>query len=287
MTTARLLSDVQATLGEGAIWEERAGVLWWVDIDGRRLHRFTPATGADRAWAMPSTIGTVVPRAGGGVVVALRNVVAAFDPDSATLTTLAGIDQPEQRFNDGKCDPAGRLWVGAMALDQRPGAGALYRLAPGGALNAQVPGISISNGIAWSRDGGTCWYIDTPTKRIDAFDFDLAHGRLGNRRPALRFPDDVGHPDGMAIDSDGMLWVAMWEGGAVLRCDPRRGTVIGRIDVPGARDITSCAFGGPDLDVLYITSAGGDRRTPDTPHAGALFSVRPGVRGAPAVAYAG
>jgi len=287
MTSATPILNIAATLGEGAIWDQRDSVLWWVDITDRRLHRFTPATGADRAWSMPSTIGTVVPRNAGGVVVALGNVVAAFDPDSATLTTLAGIDQPEQRFNDGKCDPAGRLWVGAMALDQRPAAGALYRLAAGGALNAQVPGVTISNGIVWSRDGATCWYIDTPTKRIDAFDFDLTNGRLSHRRPAVRFPEGVGYPDGMAIDSEGMLWVAMWEGGAVLRCDPLRGTVIGCIVVPGARDITSCAFGGPDLDVLYITSAGGDRRTAEHPNAGALFSARPGVRGLATHAYAG
>jgi hypothetical protein len=120
-----------------------------------------------------------------------------------------------------------------------------------------VSGITISNGIVWSRDGRTCWYIDTPTKRVDAFDYDVTTGRLSNRRPDVIFPDGVGFPDGMAIDEHGNLWVAMWGGGCVLCCDPRTGRIIDRIAVPGASKITSCAFGGPQLDTLYITSAGG------------------------------
>lgn len=263
MMTATRLLHVQARLGEGAIWDHRAQALWWVDIIGHALHRYDPSGQRDEMWAMPSAIGTVVPRASGGVVVALQNDLAAFDPVTRTLTTLAGIDHPELRFNDGKCDPAGRLWVGTLAWTEAVGAGALYRLDPQVGLNVQVPHITIANGIVWSRDGRTCWYIDTPTKRVDAFDFDLVNGRLSNRRPAVMFPDGVGFPDGMAIDEHDNLWVAMWGGGCVLCCDPRSGRIVDRIDVPGASKITSCAFGGPALDTLYITSAGGGTAEPD------------------------
>ena len=154
-------------------------------------------------------------------------------------------------------------------------------------LNVQVPGVTISNGIVWSRDGRTCWYIDTPTGRVDAFDYDAAAGRLSNRRPAVVFPTGVGFPDGMAIDEHDILWVAMWGGGHVLACDPRSGRIVGRVGVPGASDITSCAFGGPGLRTLYITSAGGDRADAATPSAGDLFLADPGVRGVPSTPYAG
>ena len=286
MTTAQPLLHAQARLGEGAIWDTRAQMLWWVDITSRELHRFDPATTRDHVWAMPSTIGTVVPRARGGVVVALKNIIAAFDPETATLTTLAGIDQPDQRFNDGKCDPAGRLWVGTIDFNETPNVAALYRLDERG-INSQIPGITISNGIVWSRDGRTCWYIDTPTRRVDAFDYDVTSGRLSNRRPAVIFPAGDFYPDGMSIDANGHLWVAMWGGGCVLHCDPVSGRILGRIDVPGARNITSCAFGGTNLDTLYITSSRGDKTDQALPSAGDLFVANPGVRGVPSPSFAG
>jgi len=286
MTTATRLLHAQARLGEGAIWDIRAQMLWWVDINGRELHRFDPATAKDQVWAMPSTIGTVVPRARGGVVVALKNIIAAFDPKTATLTTLAGIDQPDQRFNDGKCDPVGRLWVGTLNFQETPGVAALYRLDERG-INSQIPGITISNGIVWSKDGRTCWYIDTPTRRVDAFDYDVVTGRLSNRRPAVVFPDGDFYPDGMAIDEHGHLWVAMWGGGCVLHCDPASGRILGRIEIPGARNITSCAFGGANLDTLFITSSRGDNTDPTLPNAGDLFVAHTGNRGVPSPSFAG
>ncbi len=286
MPTAARLLHAQARLGEGALWDTSEQALWWVDITGRQLHRHVPASGGSQSWAMPTTIGTVVTRAGGGVVVALKNTIAAFAPDTATLTTIAGIDQSDQRFNDGKCDPVGRLWVGTVAQDERPGVAALYRLGSEGGLNAQVAGITISNGIVWSRDGRTCWYIDTPTRRVDAFDYDVATGRLSDRRVAVRFPDGAGFPDGMAIDEHDRLWVAMWDGGGVLHCDPRSGRILSRLVVPGARNITSCAFGGAGLDQLYITSARGDAHDPAFPDAGDLFVAQPGVRGVPSQSFA-
>jgi sugar lactone lactonase YvrE len=285
MATATRLLHAQARLGEGAIWDTLTQVLWWVDINGRELHRYDPVTNRDQVWAMPSTIGTVVPRARGGVVVALQNIIATFDPQTATLTTLAGIDQPDQRFNDGKCDPTGRLWVGTIAFSEAAGVAALYRLDERG-INSQIPGITISNGIVWSPDGRTCWYIDTPTDRVDAFDYDVTSGRLSNRRPAVHFPPGVGHPDGMAIDERGQLWVAMWGGGCVLHCDPMSGRILGRIDIPGARNITSCAFGGANLDTLFITSSRGDHADSTLPYAGDLFVAHPGVRGVPSPSFA-
>lgn len=286
-----LVLDARAQLGEGALWDARRGVLYWVDIEGFLVHVYDPATGADRALPVYEHVGCVAPREGGGLVVALRRGLAAFDPETGALEVRAipPGHVSEVRFNDGRTDPEGRLWAGTMDLSFRPGAGSLWRLDPDWSLHRMVEGVTISNGLAWSRDASTLYYIDTPTRTVAAFDYDRARGTVARRRVAIEVPVAMGSPDGMTIDAEGRLWIAQWDGGCVGRWDPTSGRLLERIPLP-ARRVTSCAFGGPALEDLYITTArtGLDERSlAEEPLAGGLFRVRPGVVGVPAVPFAG
>jgi sugar lactone lactonase YvrE len=282
-----MVAALGAELGEGPVWDARSGRVTWVDILGRRIHRTDPRTGETDSLETVSHVGAVVPRAAGGYVAALQDGFWILDDGAPRRIATVHEAGPELRFNDGKCDPAGRLWAGTMAYDEAPGAASLYRLDAAGSVARVLFDVTISNGLAWSADGRTMFYIDTPTRRVDAFTFDAASGAIADRRTAIEIPDGFGSPDGMTIDADGGLWVAFWDGSSVRRFVD--GRLERTIQLPVSR-VTSCAFGGEDLDELYITSAW-DRLTPaqrrDQPLAGGLFRVRPGVRGVPASAYAG
>jgi sugar lactone lactonase YvrE len=191
-------------------------------------------------------------------------------------------------MNDGKCDAAGRFWAGTMALDERGGAGALYRLDPDGHVETMIDGVTISNGLDWSDDGRLMYFIDTPTQSVDVFDFDLASGRIANRRSFARIDPVDGAPDGLTLDAEGFVWVALWGGSRVRRYAPD-GALDSIVRVP-ATYVTSCAFGGADLGDLYITTARiklseADRAS--QPLAGGLFRARPGVRGRPPHRFSG
>ena len=290
--TAELVLDARATLGEGAIWDARAQVLYWVDILAGRVHIFDPATNENLTIEVGQSVGTIVPRTAGGVMLALKNVFAGLDLDSQELTKLTDPEQhlPDNRFNDGKCDPAGRFWAGTMAAEERiRGAGSLYCLDTNLTVRRMLPDVTVSNGIAWSLDGRTMFYIDSPTREVAAFDFDIASGNISNRRTVIKSPKSDGWLDGMTIDSEGMLWIAHWHGRRVTRWDPARGKLLRTIRVP-ATLVTSCAFGGPELDRLYITTARtelDDEVLANEPHAGGLFVGDPGVRGVEAFTFHG
>jgi len=281
---AELVLDAHAQLGEGATWDAAGGRLVWVDILRGQAHRFDPAAAGDRAVDVGQHVGTAVPRARGGLLLALRDGFATLDDDGA-LRWIARVeaDRPGNRMNDGKCDPRGRFWAGTMAYDETPGAGSLYRLDPDGTVTTMLTGVTISNGLAWSADQRTMWYIDTPTHGVDAFDFDAEAGTIANRRRVVAVPEADGSPDGMTVDHDGCLWVAMWGGAAVRRYRPD-GTLDTVVALPVSQ-VTSAAFGGGRADELYVTSAReglSDEQLAAQPHAGALFRVRPGVTGPPA-----
>ncbi len=285
-----LVLDAKATLGEGAIWHAPGQVLYWVDILAGQVHVFKPSTGVDRAVEAGQPVGTVVPRRSGGVMVAVQHGFGSLDLETGELHIVNDpeADRPGNRFNDGKCDPAGRFWAGTMQ-EGAPNQGSLYVLEAEGRVWRALSEVTTSNGIAWSHDHQTMYYIDTPTREVAAFDYDLETGAIGNRRVAVTIPADDGAPDGMTIDAEGMLWVAHWNGGRVTRWDPARGWLLQTIRLPVSR-VTSCAFGGPGLDELYITSArtGLDKATlARQPLAGGLFRARPGVAGVPAFEYAG
>jgi sugar lactone lactonase YvrE len=285
---AELFVDARARLGEGPVWDARSGRLVWVDIEGRALHSTDPATGATTTHSMPLPIGIAVPRQSGGFVAALEDGFHAIDPDGHTRL-IAAIDTEagRLRFNDGACDPAGRFLAGTMAYDYAPGAGALYRLDADLRVTRMLTEITISNGLGWSPDGGTMYYVDTPTRRIDAFDYDLATGALSRRRPFAEIDGD-GRPDGLCVDVDGAVWVALWPGWSV-----RRYLVDGTLDailpVPVAK-VSSCTFGGPSLDELFITTAStelSEEERAAQPHAGSLFRASVGVRGVLRASFAG
>jgi sugar lactone lactonase YvrE len=287
MREPELVFDARATLGEGPVWDDRRQLLWWVDIAERLVHRWSPEQGALTPLRAPGRVGAVALRADGGLLLAVEDALWLLDPDGggAPSRWLALPDaDPEARLNDGKCDPQGRFWVGTLRYDTAAGGGRLYRAAADGSIEQVLEGVTISNGLAWSADGRTMFYIDTPTRRIDAFDFDAQHGTISNRRRVVDLAQVDGSPDGMTIDADDHLWVAMWGGSAVLRCRPDlagdRGEVVERVAMP-VRQPTSCTFGGPDLRDLYITSAA-EGLPPETggPQ-GALLRVRLEVQGAP------
>jgi sugar lactone lactonase YvrE len=187
-------------------------------------------------------------------------------------------------MNEGDCDPDGRFYCGSMAYDITPGAGTLYRLDSDGTTTTVLTGVTISNGLAWSPDGGTAYYVDTPTQRIDVFDYDTARG-LTERRTLLTIPADAGAPDGLTVDSEGRIWVALW-GGSAVRCYEPTGTLVEQLTLPVSQ-VTACTFGGADLDELYITTSREGMAADDEPRAGALFRARPGATGRPASRYAG
>lgn len=290
---AELLLDARATLGEGSIWDPRLNLLWWVDIMEKKLFAYIPDTGENRTYGMPSEIGTVVPRSGPGLAVALRDGFYFYEPETGLLDQVAD-PEPEissNRFNDGKCDPAGRFWAGTMGAgpEAARNAGSLYCLFPDGSVKKWVDGIACSNGICWSLDHTTMYYIDTPTQRVDAFDYDHDTGEVSNRRPVIEIDPETGHPDGMTMDAEGNLWIAHWAGFRVSCWNPQTGTQVAEVSVPAAR-VTSCAFGGPNLETLFITTAGvglSDEEKKEQPHAGGLFHLKPGVSGIPACCFAG
>ncbi|GAB3541252.1 SMP-30/gluconolactonase/LRE family protein [Pontibacter brevis] len=286
-----LVLDAKARLGEGAIWHPAEKRLYWLDIEGAELHIYDPATKKDIAFQTGEKAGTVVPIKGGGVLLAMQNSIQKMDTKTGKLSLVAKpIDDSSVRFNDGKVDPSGRFWVGTMAHDIKEGAAALYRMDKDKSLHQVVDNVTISNGIVWTADKKTMYYVDTPTLAVQAFDYDDKTGEISNGRVVIRIPASVpGSPDGMAIDTEGKLWIALWGGGAVVRCDPATGKIMQRVEVP-APHTTSVAFGGENLDVLYITTVR-EWLTPEQlaqfPKSGGLFAVKPGVRGVPAEFYTG
>ena len=279
---AELELEVPAMLGEGAIWNYETNTLWWVDIEGRKLNIYNPGTKENRTIDVRERIGTVVPAKKGGAIIALENGIFHLDLDSGEQTLLCNpLEKLDTiRFNDGKCDPAGRLWVGSMSLTFKKGAASLYTIETNGSYKKVFGDVTVSNGIIWSNDHKTMYYIDTPLGTVRAWDYDLDSGEISNERGVVTIPRDMGGPDGMTIDAEGKLWVAHWGGSMIGRWDPETGELIARIEVP-APNVTSCAFGGPDLNILYITTAGGDdpKMLENYPLAGSVFRAYPGVKG--------
>ena len=282
----------QASLGEGPLWDSEQQVLWWVQILEGLLHCYDPAARSNKTYDIGQMVGTVVLRARGGLILALHNGFAFFDPRTEALDMIADpeADQPENRFNDGKCDPAGRFWAGTMNLEpQQRTTGALYSLDAEGQVRKRLDQIGVSNGIVWTADSRTMYYVDSMRPTIDAFDFDLATGEISNRRSVYAVPRELGTADGMAIDEQDRLWVAFFGGGGVFCIDPTVGEIVAQIELP-VSNVTACSFGGRDLDELYMTTAKlglNEQQHSAQPQAGDLFVARPGVCGRDWTGYAG
>lgn len=278
-----LMLKHQAKLGEGAFWDHRHQRFYWVDIESSQVHRFDPVTGKNETFEMPSRVGTVVPIDEDSMIVALEDGVYNYSISKNKITVLAEIesDKPENRFNDGKCDPEGSLWVGSMSLNTKDPSGALYRVDPDGKVEKFLDSVTVSNGIVWTKDKKIMYYIDTPTGWIRAYDYDPSKRTISNERIAVEIPESLGYGDGMAIDENDELWVALWNGNGIAHFDPQSGKLIKKIEIP-AHNVTSCSFGGKDLDVLMVTTASIDMNEDEKlqfPDAGSLFSFKPGVKG--------
>lgn len=286
---AELVLDVKSQLGEGPLWLEAQGTLTWVDIEGRRIEFYHPGTGDRRHIDVGERIGAVVETEDGRLLCALKSGLYYVDPSTAKKEAITNPEpnKPDNRFNDGKCDPAGRFWIGTMPTKGDTPEGALYMLDRDGAVYTKVQEVGCSNGLGWSLDGTSMYYIDSPTKRVDLFDFDMTSGQLSGRRCLVEIPDGLGYPDGMTVDAEGMIWVAHWSGSCVTRWSPATGELLERVELPVSQ-VTSCTFGGPNLDVLYITSARiglSEEQLEKEPLAGGVFRYIPGVKGLPATKY--
>jgi sugar lactone lactonase YvrE len=293
----KLVVDARALLGEGPCWDERAGVLYWIDGLGQKVHVFDPRTVQDRSIAVGHTVGCIVMREGGGALLSLDDGIYALDTETFGRRRLVNPEEgiTGNRFNDGKADSRGRMWFGSMSVAANEGdgnvvaSGSLYCMEANLEVRKVLGGVTISNGLGWSPDDTVMYYIDSPTRRVDAFDFDSATGTIENRRTVVRIPESGGMPDGMCVDSSGMLWVAQWGGGGVSRWNPATGTMIEFVPIP-AVNVTCCAFGGSDLDELYITTSSigsGEGGQTSSLRPGALFRMRPGVKGLPAHRFGG
>ena len=279
---AEQVTDPVAHHGEGPVWAAGWGGLRWVDMLAGDVLSLD-GDGTVRRRSVGEVAAALRPRRGGGAVIAVERGFLLEDRDG-TLTPLDPVwSGPGVRMNEGGCDPDGRFWCGSMAYDQSPGAAALYRLDPDGSVRPVLEGVTVSNGLDWSPDGALAYYDDTATHRTDVFDYAPDTG-LSGRRPFVRFGDDES-PDGLTVDAEGGVWVALYGGAAVRRYGPD-GRLEAVVEVPVAK-VTACTFGGPDLDELFITTSREGLQPGEDPLAGSLFSVRPGVRGLPVREFAG
>jgi len=301
-----LLLDARAALGEGPAWAASSGLLYWVDIHAGWLHAYHPREKADLVFDLGEYVGCVAPRRSGGLVLGLRSGFALLDSLSlprffpqrsdrpaARLDPLRVFNPepqlPGNRFNDGKCDPAGRFLAGTMDDTEKDATGSLYSLGLDGKARTLLSGVRISNGLAWSPDYRTFYFIDTPTHTIMAYDYALTSGDIANPRPLLTIPSELGWPDGMTSDVEGMIWVAMWGGARLTRWNPATGRMVKEIPIP-ALNVSSCTFGGSDLTDLYVTTARKDMdrdQLREYPLSGGLFRLHTNIQGMPTFEYGG
>ncbi|GDY33332.1 SMP-30/gluconolactonase/LRE family protein [Gandjariella thermophila] len=277
-----------AELGEAPTWDVRTRTLLWVDILGSTVHRFDPARGADAVIELPQHVGAAKPRAeADGLVLNLRDGVALLDADG-TRRWLAYWAREGVRGNDAAVDPAGRLWAGTMRDDKATGGGWLVRVAPDGQATVVLNDVTISNGIGWSPKAAVMYYVDSPTRRVDAFDYDLDSGEVHGRRPLCAVEDTEGVPDGLCVDADGGVWVAVNGGGAVRRYTPT-GQLDREVTLPVSQP-SACCFGGPDLTDLYVTTTREGMTEPQLaaePLAGSLLVLPDAGVGLPTTSFAG
>ncbi len=285
MRKAKLLLDTQSTLGEGPVWDWQKQLLFWVDIEGGKLHRYNPLNKESAEWSFGEMIGAAIPEKNGHLLLALESSLASFDVESEKLTKHPILENSNTaiRFNDGKVGPNGNFWVGTMDKNCAPKAGNFYRVEPNLNSTLQLSKTSVSNGMAWSSNKKTFYYIDSPTFVVRAFDFDLESGSISNGKTIIKVPKAYGSPDGMCIDSEGMLWVAHWGGHCVRRWNPETGDVLQKVEVD-APHVTSCCFGGKNLDVLYITTARSglaETQLEEFQKSGGMFAFQSEVKGTP------
>jgi sugar lactone lactonase YvrE len=276
-------------LGEGPVWDAAAGALWWVDIKRRLIHRLRPGSGEVDTWELELSVGSVAPTAGGELMAAVATGFARFDPDTGAQAMICSPepDRTGNRFNDGGCDPHGCFWAGSMDDAEKGRTGAVYRLDREGRCSRMLDGFFIPNTLVWSPDSGTMYVADSVERTIFSYAYRPEGCSIGPRQPWVTIAGP-GYPDGSAVDSAGCLWNAQIDGARLVRYTPDGG-IDKVVELPVKRP-TSCEFGGPDLDVLYVTSARvglSEAELADQPLAGSLFAIDVGIDGAPVPPYAG
>jgi sugar lactone lactonase YvrE len=285
MSEPEVLLAANADTAESPVWDSRRGGLWWLDIPRGEVHLVDPSTGHDRRWVVGQPVGCLALTRGDGLLLAMREGLRVANDDlaEAPVRWLLPGEPKGNRPNDGRVDSRGRFWIGTMAMDKHANAGSLYRAT----LDAEPPEIvrmldrvSISNGIDWSPDDSLMYYADSPTRSVDVFDWDPEAGKVSRRRPFVTVSPGEGVPDGLCVDAEGHIWVALWGGGAIRRYRPD-GALDREVRLPVA-NVTSCAFGGAGLDELFVTTAMSDlseAQLAAQPLAGAIFRYRPACRG--------
>jgi len=278
-----LVLDARAQIAEGPFWDQKKELLYWVDILEKKINIYNPAAEKNETIQLKKMIGAAIPTKNGKLLAALEDGLYIIDEGTSEQKFLVNPESntAQTRFNDGKCDRKGRFWVGTMDLKEDRPIGSLYCLDQDLKLKEKLNEVKISNGLAWSLDNKTMYYIDSPTKKVFAFDYDLEAGEISNRRVIIEIPEGEGVPDGMTIDAQGKLWIAHFGGGQVSRWDPETGKKIDKVELP-VSNVTSCAFGGRNLDELYITTASvglSEEEKKAQPHAGGIFKYQAGVKG--------
>ena len=285
----KVLYQHDAHVGEGPVWDPRIGKLVWVDIPNSTVFTTDPSSGETTRRELDRAVGVVLPRASGGYVAALQDGFYAL-PDEGEPELIAPVEaeNPITRLNDGEIDPEGRFWAGTMGWEAELNAGGLYRLDSGGTVTQMLDSITISNGLGWNPDGTRMYYVDTPTMRVDMFDFDPVSGDIANRREFVTIRHGGGRPDGLTVDSEGAVWVATWPGYGVHRYLPD-GTLDAVMPLP-VSNVSSIELGGPDMRDAWVTTAWellSDEEHAAQPLAGSLFHTRVEVPGLPRVPFAG
>ncbi len=280
--TAELAHEVPAVLGEGSLWDATTQRLYWVDIYGQRLFCTDPESGATQRWELPSIVTTVVLGETGRIILALREGLASFEPGKP-LRRLVDVERSLRgnRLNDGKCDPLGRLWIGSMVEDGEAGRAALYCVDRELRVRPLLEQLTLSNGLSWTDAGRTFYHIDSPQQTIVRYECELSGPELHHREVVFEFPKEMGMPDGMCVDEEGQLWVALFGGHRVVRVDPVQQRITAEVRV-AAKNVTSCAFGGRHGKTLFITTARlatSDAELERLPVAGSLFQVHLPIAG--------
>lgn len=285
------VAQTRSLLGEGPTWSPRDSALYWVDILTPSVHRYDTHKGVDTEVKVGSMVSVAIPKATGGLLVATPGGLMTLDLESKNLSFFCHpeSDRPGNRYNDGKCDRMGRLWIGTLDMGTAANRGNLFRVDADGLWKKMDTGFTVANGLGWSPDNKRMYFVDTPRRTIYVYDFDLMTGTIANRRAFITLDTSDGTPDGLTVDEDGCLWVAIWDAWRVSRYSPE-GQEMLRIKMPVPRP-TSCCFGGANLDTLYVTSASvrlNEQALASAPLSGSLFSIRiPGVRGLPETTFAG
>ena len=281
-----IVVEHKSVLGEGPIWDDDSSQLIWLDIEAKEIHQYQEKTHVFKTTKFTKKVTALVLNTNGGLVAAVQDGFAAIDLENGVLKMIATINEKGNRFNDGKCDPNGSFWAGTTSYQEIIGSANVYELNASGNTKRILDNVTISNGMAWSLDQQIFYYIDTPTREVVSYNYHKNTGAIDGKKTVCKI--NHGYPDGMTIDADGMLWIALWDGWKIIRLDPQSGIILNEVLLP-VSNVTCCVFGGDNLENLYITTASSglsEQELLEQPLAGSLFVLKnSGFKGVKAFKY--